>query len=236
LGRRDIEPPVRRELRGVDEQLRTATVREHSQRIDRGHLSRHVRCSRNHHEVERLGRVSERSRDLIEEFIRRARERQVLDAVVTPGEQVCVMLHRAAKDPRARGHRRSEHVDRLGCVPHEHDLAALGDANEGADCRSRRFVGLRGRRRPNPAATMNAAVVRQELCDSVDRRSHRRGRCRVVEVHFLDQRRREQREGASRRLRCARSLAEPALGEESAESFEVRTRASGATFHPAIIY
>ena len=102
----EVDPAVRCELRGIDEDERAPRVSETGDLGDRRHLAGDVRGAGDRDEGERIAGplgLLERIRRCGEEGRRRRRERKMRDAMLAPGEQVRVVLERRAQHPRPGG-------------------------------------------------------------------------------------------------------------------------------------
>ncbi len=159
---------VRRELGGVDEQLRAVRVGELREFLERPDLTGHVRGAGDGEQVDR--RRAQRLRRDLEQLVGRGRERQHVQVVAAPGEHVRVVLDRGREHPRARRKGGGEDVDRLGRVANEHDAAPP------ARPRSARRPRARARRRRSRPATSRRC--RGARCCTTARRPRRRPRRR----------------------------------------------------------
>ena len=112
----------------------------------------------------------------------RRREREQLQVVAPPGEHVGVVLDGAPEDPRARGQRRRQHVDRLRRVAHQDDVVVARGADEGAHVVAGTLERLRRDLRLGAAAAVHAAVPRHEGGHGVPHLGQRGRARRVVEV------------------------------------------------------
>jgi hypothetical protein len=171
----DADPPVRRQLGCIDED---APARRPDQLVQREDLARHVRRAA-HGEQVVVALVDGR-----DELRRRRGERQVLDAVRAPGQEVGVMLERRAEYARAGAQRRRGEVDRLRRVADEDDDMLVPRVDEAGDGGPRRLVRLGRPAAARAAAAVHAAVRRQRRQDGVDCGLECRRRRRIVEVRL----------------------------------------------------
>ena len=179
-----VDRAVRRELGGVDEQLRAVLVGHARELAQRPDLAGDVGGAGDGDQVDR--RLAQRGGGDLEQFVGRGRERQQVQVVPAPGQHVRVVLDRGREHARLRGQRGGEDVDGLGGVADEDDLG-VGRAGEVRHDLACVLVGGGRDLRLGAGAAVDAAVPRHEGLDDVPDGGQHRSARRVVEVDVAAQ-------------------------------------------------
>ena len=102
---RHVDGAMRRELGGVDEELRAVVVRDRGELGQRPHLAGDVRGARDGDEVDARLRHPQRVLAALHELPRAVRDRQHGQVVAAPRQHVGVVLGRGREHAAARGQR-----------------------------------------------------------------------------------------------------------------------------------